>query len=160
MGFTRRPRRKHPGPIGPRPRERSLDICSAAEIRLHRRGIDPEMRAGISKNKFAGVPDFLRGERGQVSLILVTDAPIAMASSGLREPPQRIHGDQAVVLMPSLRKTCGFMGMVQFEVRNASCALPGTSSYGSLSMGERPRAGKRFSKIGLEQEILRRAQRG
>lgn len=54
-------------------------------------------------------------------------------------------------LMPVLQKTAGFMGMVQLEVAERLCAVPGTKAYGSLSVWVRAYGEPRLlRKIGPE----------
>lgn len=54
-------------------------------------------------------------------------------------------------IMPILRKTHGFMGMVQYEVAERLCAEPHSKNYGSLSVWIRAHAtGKILRKIGPE----------
>lgn len=112
--------------------------------------IDPEC-VEFLKNKFAGVPDF------SVVNADILDFDMDAWIAGHGKPwltgnlPYNVSTAIVAKLMPLLRKTCGFMGMVQFEVAERFCALPGTSSYGSLSVWVSARAqGRILRKIGPE----------
>ncbi|MDR1760423.1 MAG: 16S rRNA (adenine(1518)-N(6)/adenine(1519)-N(6))-dimethyltransferase RsmA [Fibrobacter sp.] len=48
--------------------------------------------------------------------------------------PYNVSTAIAARLMPELFRTRGFMGMVQLEVAERLCAVPGTHAYGSLSV--------------------------
>src|SRR5574344_1683236 len=97
--------------------------------------IDPEC-VEFLKNKFAGVPDF------SVVNADILDFDMDAWIAGHGKPwltgnlPYNVSTAIVAKLMPLLRKTCGFMGMVQFEVAERFCALPGTR-IGRASCRER-----------------------
>ncbi len=95
--------------------------------------IDEECVA-VLQNKFRSDPHF--------SVIHSDFMKFDLSAWLASHPAARITGNlpynvsTAIVarLMPKLSRTRGFMGMVQLEVAERLCAVPGTHAYGSLSV--------------------------
>ncbi len=112
--------------------------------------IDPECVELLQK-KFAHVPNFSIVNED----ILKFDMDRWILEHGkpwlTGNLPYNISTAIIANLMPLLHKTCGFMGMVQWEVAKRLCAVPHTSDYGSLSVWVSAHAESRIlRKIGPE----------
>ncbi|MCK9183000.1 MAG: 16S rRNA (adenine(1518)-N(6)/adenine(1519)-N(6))-dimethyltransferase RsmA [Fibrobacteraceae bacterium] len=112
--------------------------------------IDEECVAFL-KEKFTDKPDFSIVNQNFLQFPLeawLEKNPKSWLTGNL---PYNISTGIVSKIMPILKRTKGFMGMVQYEVAKRFCAEPHSSDYGSLSVWVKAHAeGRILRKIGPE----------